>query len=360
MNPERDVPRALMWTAAIWSRCSSWAPGADGHRALEQRRDDLQPVRRRPQALQRPGHRDIFNWVVIIASLSSVDGGLYTASRMLFALAREGYFPQRLARTQPRRKVPTLAILITSLCISSAPCWRSSTRQRLRVRGQPLVVRLPLRLADDPDRPDALPPPAAPPTPARCTGSPAVPADPGRGHRRRARRLRGPVLLRLRDHDRADHDPRQRAHRRGRPDLDRLWALYYLAYRAPDVHATASTWRQPGDGRRRATAPDAAAPTRYGDRLARQVGDRRSRIRARTDAHAGDCDARYLGDVLKVRFFPWRSRAPRAARSPTSDGQQYLDFMAGWAVANTGYGTPEILDRSWRRCARPRSAPSPR
>jgi L-asparagine transporter-like permease len=59
----------------------------------------------------------IFNWVVILASLSSVDGGLYTASRMMFAVAREGHFPAAVARTSPGRKVPTLAILITSLSI---------------------------------------------------------------------------------------------------------------------------------------------------------------------------------------------------------------------------------------------------
>jgi L-asparagine transporter-like permease len=36
---------------------------------------------------------------------------------MLFALGREGYFPAAVARTHRQRKVPTLAILITSLCI---------------------------------------------------------------------------------------------------------------------------------------------------------------------------------------------------------------------------------------------------
>jgi L-asparagine transporter-like permease len=59
----------------------------------------------------------IFNWVVIIASLSSVDGGLYTASRMFFALGREGYFPEQIARTHPTRRVPILATIITSICI---------------------------------------------------------------------------------------------------------------------------------------------------------------------------------------------------------------------------------------------------
>jgi len=60
---------------------------------------------------------DIFVLVVIAASLSSVDGGLYTASRMMFALSREGYFPKQLSTTHKHRKVPSLAILITSLCI---------------------------------------------------------------------------------------------------------------------------------------------------------------------------------------------------------------------------------------------------
>jgi Amino acid permease len=43
-------------------------------------------------------------------------GALYTASRMLFTQAREGNVPHRLARTNPRRKVPTAAIAITATC----------------------------------------------------------------------------------------------------------------------------------------------------------------------------------------------------------------------------------------------------
>lgn len=119
VHPERDVPRALMWTAVLvaalfiissliliavepWTRAAttSISPFVD---ALNQ--------------LHVPIIATAFNWVVIIASLSSVDGGLYTASRMLFALGREGYFPEQVARTHPTRRVPVLATIITSLCI---------------------------------------------------------------------------------------------------------------------------------------------------------------------------------------------------------------------------------------------------
>ena len=119
VNPQRDVPRALMWTAGLvavlfivgslvlmaivpWTRAATTS---------------ISPFVDALNTLHVPVIATIFNWVVIIASLSSVDGGLYTASRMFFALARDGYFPERLARTHARRRVPTLTILITALCI---------------------------------------------------------------------------------------------------------------------------------------------------------------------------------------------------------------------------------------------------
>ena len=48
--------------------------------------------------------------------------------------------------------------------------------------------------------------------------------------------------------------------------------------------------------------------------------------------------------MLKVRFYPLAFDRAEGCTITDVDGQQYLDFMAGWAVANTGYGTPEILD----------------
>jgi 4-aminobutyrate aminotransferase len=55
-------------------------------------------------------------------------------------------------------------------------------------------------------------------------------------------------------------------------------------------------------------------------------------------------DAAALGDVLKVRFYPLAVDRAEGCTITDVDGNEYLDFMAGWAVANTGYGAKEIVD----------------
>jgi 4-aminobutyrate aminotransferase len=57
-----------------------------------------------------------------------------------------------------------------------------------------------------------------------------------------------------------------------------------------------------------------------------------------------DRDAAALGDVLKVRFFPLAVASAKGCTITDVEGRDYLDFTAGWAVANTGYGPDEILD----------------
>jgi L-asparagine transporter-like permease len=117
VNPARDVPRALFWTVIIvvalfvigifillaispWTSAStSSSPFVDAIKSLKV-----------------PVIASVLNWIVISASVSSVDGAVYTASRMLFTQAREGNFPRQLAQTNPRRKVPTAAIAITASC----------------------------------------------------------------------------------------------------------------------------------------------------------------------------------------------------------------------------------------------------
>jgi 4-aminobutyrate aminotransferase len=53
-------------------------------------------------------------------------------------------------------------------------------------------------------------------------------------------------------------------------------------------------------------------------------------------------DAVLLSETLKVRFFPLVIDRAKGCHIWDINGREYLDFMAGWAVANTGYGNPEI------------------
>jgi L-asparagine transporter-like permease len=117
VNPARDVPRALFYTVGIvvvlfvvgifvlmailpWAQAgTSSSPFVDAIKSLN-----------------IPVLATVLNWIVISASVSSVDGAIYTASRMLFTQAREGNFSKRLAATHPHRKVPTSAIAITASC----------------------------------------------------------------------------------------------------------------------------------------------------------------------------------------------------------------------------------------------------
>jgi 4-aminobutyrate aminotransferase len=55
-------------------------------------------------------------------------------------------------------------------------------------------------------------------------------------------------------------------------------------------------------------------------------------------------DAHALGDVLKVRFYPIAVESAEGCTIRDVDGNDYLDFMAGWAVANTGYGNPAVVE----------------
>lgn len=53
-------------------------------------------------------------------------------------------------------------------------------------------------------------------------------------------------------------------------------------------------------------------------------------------------DADLLSETLKVRFFPLVIDRAKGCRIWDIAGREYLDFMASWAVANTGYGNPDI------------------
>ena len=61
-----------------------------------------------------------------------------------------------------------------------------------------------------------------------------------------------------------------------------------------------------------------------------------------TELFQRDADA--VSDVMKLRFYPMVAKAAGGALIRDVDGREYLDFSAGWGVANTGYGHPRIVD----------------
>jgi len=54
-------------------------------------------------------------------------------------------------------------------------------------------------------------------------------------------------------------------------------------------------------------------------------------------------DANSIGDVLKLRFYPFTAVRGNGSNLYDVDGKEYIDFNAGWAVANTGYCHPRIM-----------------
>jgi len=63
-------------------------------------------------------------------------------------------------------------------------------------------------------------------------------------------------------------------------------------------------------------------------------------------------DAGLISDALKIRFFPHVTHEGEGARLRDADGREYLDFSAGWAVANTGYSHPHVREAIVRQLER--------
>lgn len=60
------------------------------------------------------------------------------------------------------------------------------------------------------------------------------------------------------------------------------------------------------------------------------------------DANIVGRDATVVAEAAKMRFFPFAPIGGDGVWLVDSEGHRMLDFSAGWAVANTGYGDPRI------------------
>jgi 4-aminobutyrate aminotransferase len=55
-------------------------------------------------------------------------------------------------------------------------------------------------------------------------------------------------------------------------------------------------------------------------------------------------DRAYIAESMKIRFFPILLESSQGCWIRDTDGKEYLDFSASWAVANTGYGHPQVVE----------------
>ena len=80
---------------------------------------DESPFVKVMRALHVPAAAGIFNFVILVAALSSMNSQLYATTRTMFSLSRAGYAPRRFGAVS-RRGVPLQALLLSSIGIAVA------------------------------------------------------------------------------------------------------------------------------------------------------------------------------------------------------------------------------------------------
>ena len=55
-------------------------------------------------------------------------------------------------------------------------------------------------------------------------------------------------------------------------------------------------------------------------------------------------DRKTISKIMHLRFYPLAVKSAKGAEIEDEDGNKYLDFNAGWGVANIGYSHPEVVE----------------
>lgn len=114
-NPARDMPKVLRSTifrivvlfllsVIILTAVLPWTEAGTAS----------SPFVEAMRVLGGPVAANIMNFVVLTAALSCIDSGIYATSRMMYSMAREGFFPDAFARLSGKHRVPRNAILIST------------------------------------------------------------------------------------------------------------------------------------------------------------------------------------------------------------------------------------------------------
>lgn len=82
------------------------------------------------------------------------------------------------------------------------------------------------------------------------------------------------------------------------------------------------------------------------------MGARTLKTKVNRSAELVELDDRLIATAGKIRFFPFVPVGGEGSYVIDADGRRILDFTAGWAVTNTGYGDPIIRERVERQNSR--------
>ncbi len=115
-NPRWTIPRAVIGSAVIvglfYVLCSyAWVYGAGFDNFLAQASDNPDPWRALGKVFWHTGWILIF-FAILNSAIANANAGVNAASRVTYAMARNGALPKDLARTHPEHKTPHIAIIV--------------------------------------------------------------------------------------------------------------------------------------------------------------------------------------------------------------------------------------------------------
>jgi amino acid transporter len=115
-EPRKTIPRAVVYSAvligAFYVLCSyAWVYGAGFDNFLTQATENPDPWRALAKVFWHTGWILVF-FAIINSAIANANAGVNAATRVLYAMARNGAMPKPLARTHPEYRTPHVAIIL--------------------------------------------------------------------------------------------------------------------------------------------------------------------------------------------------------------------------------------------------------
>jgi amino acid transporter len=115
-EPRKTIPRAVVYSAvligAFYVLCSyAWVYGAGFDNFLTQATENPDPWRALGKVFWHTGWILVF-FAILNSAIANANAGVNAATRVLYAMARNGAMPKQLARTHPEYRTPHIAIII--------------------------------------------------------------------------------------------------------------------------------------------------------------------------------------------------------------------------------------------------------